>query len=224
MCSFVRGVSTFALLGLRPPSSEYLGWPAPRSERMLRVPMTSLPPPVQSVLELFQGPLASVRFADIDAAGLAQLAAEVEAASEEVREHESKLGELRQTLAQRQEALLALAQRALAYARVYAENDEALLDAVNRISLPRAAKPRKAPASAKGTGARDAGGEAAVAAETETAALDPAGSDADVASGADTAEPVRSDAEAEAAASPPPATPPRGSRKGRAAASQRAAN
>jgi hypothetical protein len=192
---------------------------------MLRIPMTSLPPPVQSVLELFQGPLASVRFADIDAAGLVQLAAEVEAASTEVREHENKLGELRQILAQRQEALLALAQQALAYARVYAENDEALLEAVNRISLPRASKPRKAPASAKGTGARDAGSEAAVGASdspaSEAAGLDSADTEADATSGAGTTEPVSSEAEG---ASAPPAPQSRGSRKGRAAASQRATN
>ncbi len=192
---------------------------------MLRIPMTSLPPPVQSVLELFQGPLASVRFADIDAAGLVQLAAEVEAASTEVREHENKLGELRQILAQRQEALLALAQQALAYARVYAENDEALLEAVNRISLPRASKPRKAPASAKGTGARDGGSEAAVGASdspaSEAAGPDSADTEADATSGAGTTEPVSSEAEG---ASAPPAPPSRGSRKGRAAASQRATN
>jgi hypothetical protein len=189
---------------------------------MLRIPMTSLPPPVQSVLELFQGPLASVRFADIDAAGLAKLAAEVEAASEEVREQENQLGELRQALAQRQEALLALAQQALAYARVYAENDEALLDAVNRISLPRAAKPRKAPAPAKGSSARDAGAEAAASTETDAPALDPAGPETEAPSGADAAEPAS--AEAEAVVSPPPAQSARGSRKNRAAASQRAAN
>lgn len=144
---------------------------------MLRGPMTSLPAPVQSVLELFQGPLASVRFAGIDAAGLAGLAAEVEAAASQVREHESQLAELRQVLALRQEALLVLAQQALAYARVYAENDEALLEAVNGISLPRAAKPRKAPSS-KGSATRADGGERSTEPSGEQApdALDEAGS------------------------------------------------
>lgn len=115
--------------------------------------MTSLTPPIQSVLELFQGPLANVRFADIDAAGLTKLAAEVEAASAEVDQQEQKLTELRQVLAQRQEALLTLAQQALAYARVYAENDEALLEELNRIVLPRSAKPKKP--SARANGPRD---------------------------------------------------------------------
>jgi hypothetical protein len=112
--------------------------------------MTSLSPSIQSVLELFKGPLSNVRFADIDAEGLARVAAEVEAAGSEVQRQEDELTTLRQTLAQRQEALLVLAQQALAYARVYAENDEPLLEELNRIALPRSAKPRKASTSSNG--------------------------------------------------------------------------
>lgn len=111
--------------------------------------MSSISPALQSVLDLFKGPLNNVRFADIDAEGLAGVAAEVEAAGEEVQRQEEQLAALRQTLAQRQEALLSLAQQALAYARVYAEHDERLLDELNRIALPRAAKPRK-PGAANG--------------------------------------------------------------------------
>jgi hypothetical protein len=111
-------------------------------------PMTSLSPPLQAVVALFRGPLSHVRFADIDAAGLTGLASEVEAAATEVEAQEAKLVELRQSLAQRQESLLALAQQALAYARIYAENDEALSAELNDIALPRATKPRK-PAAPK---------------------------------------------------------------------------
>ncbi len=117
------------------------------------------------MLELFKGPLASVRFADVDATGLANLAAEVESAADELNGHEAKLAELRHELAGRQEALLLLAQRALAYARVYAENDDALLEELNRISLPRAAKPRK-PSAPKVAGAEEAATSAAPVAET----------------------------------------------------------
>ena len=106
--------------------------------------MTLLSPPVQAVLELFQGPLADVRFADVDAAGLASVAAEVESAAAAVARQEAQLSELRQSLTERQDALLVLAQRALAYARVYAEHDEALTEQLARIALPRSAKPRKA--------------------------------------------------------------------------------
>ena len=114
---------------------------------MLRIPMPFLPAPVQAVLDLFRGPLANVRFADIDSTGLADLAAEVEAAAANVEEQESKLAELRQQLAQRQEALLVLAQRALSYARVYAEGDSSLTEELNRIALARPAKIRKASAA-----------------------------------------------------------------------------
>jgi len=109
-------------------------------------PMTSLSPPLQAVVALFRGPLQNVRFADIDAAGLSTLAQEVEGAAAEVEAHEAKLSDLRQLLAQKQEALLGLAQQALAYARIYAEGDEALSAELNDIALPRAAKPRKASA------------------------------------------------------------------------------
>lgn len=121
----------------------------------------SLPPAVQSVLELFQGPLANVRFADVDAAGLARLAGEVEAAAAEVEAHEAALVELKQSLGHRQEALLALAQQALAYARVYAENnDEQLLDVIGAIALPRATQPRAVkPRKGNKVAARDAAAE-----------------------------------------------------------------
>lgn len=138
-------------------------------------PSTS--PAIQSVLDLFKGPLAKVRFADIDATGLASLAAEVESAAGEVSEQEATLTELRRVLAERQEALLVLAQRALAYARVYAENNDELLEELNRISLPRATKPRKASAKTSATEvatevapAADAAEPAAQAGETEAAA------------------------------------------------------
>ena len=108
--------------------------------------MTSLSPPLQAVVALFRGPLQTVRFADIDAVGLSNLAAEAESAASEVEAQEAKLVQLRHALAQKQEALLGLAQQALAYARIYAEGDEALTAELNDIALPRATKPRKAAA------------------------------------------------------------------------------
>lgn len=110
--------------------------------------MTSLPQPLQAVVALFEGPLSGVRFADVDATGLSRLAAELASMSAEVEQQEAKLLELRQGLAQRQEALVALSQRALAYARVYAEDDDELLAKLNDIALPRATKARKPAAKA----------------------------------------------------------------------------
>jgi hypothetical protein len=105
--------------------------------------MSSLSPSVQAVVQLFEGPLAGVRFADIEGSSLGRLATEVEEAARQVQAHEAQLGELRQLLAQRQEALLTLAQRALSYARVYAEGDDSLSAELARIALPRPTKPRK---------------------------------------------------------------------------------
>jgi len=138
--------------------------------------MTSLPPPLQAVVALFRGPLHNVRFADIDAAGLTNLAAEAEAAAAELEAHEAKLVELRQALTQKQEALLGLSQQALAYARIYAEGDEALTAELNDIALPRATKPRKAPA--KPATSRDAAEPAAPdTTEPAAAAAVPASAD-----------------------------------------------
>lgn len=111
--------------------------------------MSSLSPSIQSVVQLFRGPLAGVRFGDIDAAGLEGLASEVESASVELQAQEAKLTGLKQSLAERHEALLTLAQRALAYARIYAEGDETLSAQLEQIALPRAAKPRKKDTPAK---------------------------------------------------------------------------
>jgi hypothetical protein len=105
--------------------------------------MSYISPSVQAVIDLFQGPLAEVRFADVDVAALANLARAADAAAAELAEHEARVSELKQVLADRQEALLLLAQRGLAYARVYAEPDEALSEQLSRINLPKAAKPRK---------------------------------------------------------------------------------
>jgi hypothetical protein len=159
--------------------------------------MTLLSPPVQAVLELFQGPLADVRFADVDATGLASVAAEVESAAAAVARQEAQLSELRQSLSERQDALLVLAQRALAYARVYAEHDEALTEQLARISLPRAAKARKASATKSDGGEAVAQAEPAAAESSASAAEAPAAVDADANADAD--------ADASSAEAPTPA-------------------
>jgi len=112
--------------------------------------MTSLSQPLQAVVTLFEGPLAGVRFGKVDAAELSKLAAEVATLAKELEQQEAKIVELKQGVIERQDALAVLAQQALAYARIYAEGDEELSAKLSEISLPRAAKPRKA-AAAKGT-------------------------------------------------------------------------
>lgn len=163
--------------------------------------MTLLSPSVQAVLQLFQGPLADVRFADVDAAGLAQLAAEVEAAAATVARQEAQLSELRQSLTERQDALLVLAQRAVAYARVYAEHDEALTEQLSRIALPRAVKARK-PSAAKPDGGVEASSAEGVSLPPP-AALESTPSDAAAESESDNQAEERAEASA----------PPKGKRR-----------
>lgn len=116
--------------------------------------MSSPASPLQAVVDLFSGPLQGIRFADIDGEGLSGLASEVDALGNEVEVLEAQLTELRESLVQKQEVLLALAQQALAYARIYAESDEALTAELNEIVLPRSTKPRKGVKSPAERGAK----------------------------------------------------------------------
>jgi hypothetical protein len=97
----------------------------------------AISPSVQSVLDLFATDLADVRFADVDGQTLARVAADVQAAAEAVSAAQAALDSARAALQERQEMLLQHAQRALAYARVYAESDPVLAPRLEAISLPR---------------------------------------------------------------------------------------
>jgi|SRR6188768_2070266 len=172
--------------------------------------MSSLPPPIQAVLELFQGPLAELRFADVDAAALAELASGVESAASAVAEQEARLAELRQSLTDRHDALLLLAQRALAYARVYAEHDPALTEQLSRITLAKPAKPRKPQAKAAGSELAAVGAEA-----TEPSAMEASDTEAS-ATGESTGDAAALDEQ-----SPSAATPRNGKRRSRGEAGGR---
>jgi hypothetical protein len=104
--------------------------------------MTVIPPAVAALLEVFESALSDLRFADLDANVLSGLSAEVAAAAESVAAKQVALDEARSALQERQNVLLQQAQRALAYARVYAENDFELRAKLEAISLP---KPARAP-------------------------------------------------------------------------------
>jgi hypothetical protein len=112
-------------------------------------PMSPIPPPVQAVLDLFDRELAEVRFGDVDAKRLSALASEVQSAAVALEAHEATTAKLRAALAERQETLLQQAQRALAFARIYAEEDAALSAKVAEITLPRPPKRAKGEAAAR---------------------------------------------------------------------------
>lgn len=124
--------------------------------------------PVQALLTLFSTDLADVKFPDVDGEVLARAAEEVEASAEALRLAEAALEAARSSLGDKQEALLLKAQRAHAYARVFAESDVELTGRVEAIQLARSS--RRAPRT---DGVRlDTGrGEAS---ELRTAAVDAA--------------------------------------------------
>ncbi len=106
-------------------------------------PSPVLPPSLQDLVDLFQGPLQAVRFPDIDAERLMALVAEVGVAQEAVEEAEQLLAEAKREREERLEALVNKAHRALAYARVFAEEDQELSAKLATVNLP---KSRKIPA------------------------------------------------------------------------------
>ena len=96
-----------------------------------------IPPAVQEVLDLFASELATLRFGDLEPGVLKGAEADVRSVAGEVARVELELEALRASLAERQDALIAKAQRALAYARVYAEDQPALSSRIEQMSVPR---------------------------------------------------------------------------------------
>ncbi|HMI84547.1 MAG TPA: hypothetical protein VK550_10660 [Polyangiaceae bacterium] len=96
-----------------------------------------IPSAVQEVVDLFVSELASLKFGDLEPASLAAASEEVRAIAADVIRAEAALENTRAVLAEKRDALLQKAQRALAYARVYAENQPELAARLERIALPR---------------------------------------------------------------------------------------
>src|SRR5690242_11777275 len=85
----------------------------------------AIPAAIQSLLALFApgDALAGVRFPDVDGEVIAAAAAETRDRAAAVARAEADLEAARAALAEAQDRLLARSQRALAYARVYGEDD-----------------------------------------------------------------------------------------------------
>ena len=96
-----------------------------------------IPSTVQEVVDLFISELASLKFGDLEPSGLAQTCEEVKSLAADVARTEIELENARARLAEKRDALLQQAQRALAYARVYAESRPELASRLERITLPR---------------------------------------------------------------------------------------
>lgn len=102
--------------------------------------------PVRAVLELFAGELSLVKFPDLDVSVLRNAAELVSSRAEALSQAESAMERARVELGEAQEALLHRSHRALAYARVFAEEDPVLAAKVEGLTLPR--PPRKQPTRA----------------------------------------------------------------------------
>jgi hypothetical protein len=106
--------------------------------------MDAIPTPIRAALAVFETALADVSFAEINAETLAHAVAEVSTLADAVASAQAALDSTKNALLERQEALFGQVQRAMAYARVYAENDEALMQRLDAISLPRSGRVARA--------------------------------------------------------------------------------
>ncbi|MCP3136699.1 hypothetical protein [Pyxidicoccus xibeiensis] len=97
-------------------------------------------PALRALLELFATELSEVRFPDVDAEVLDDAAAAVRAKAEAVAKAQAALDSARLALHESQDALLQKGQRALAYARVFSEENAELSAKLEGISLPRATR------------------------------------------------------------------------------------
>lgn len=114
--------------------------PSPAVETPERDPIAAYE---HAVLELFaEGPLAKVSFPGIDAAVLEDAAEATRRAELVVEAAERSLEEARRELHERASALGKLARRAVAYARVLAEDDADLAERLDAIA-PRGGEPAK---------------------------------------------------------------------------------
>ncbi|MBN1204000.1 MAG: hypothetical protein JXB05_03635 [Myxococcaceae bacterium] len=100
-------------------------------------------PALQDLLKLFGEELATVKFPDLDRKVLEEAAARVKEKAVELAHAQAALEAARQALYESQEALLQKGQRALAYARIFAEENAELSAKLEAIGLPRPV--RKAP-------------------------------------------------------------------------------
>lgn len=130
--------------GVPTPSDPSLSDPS-LSESSLSDPSLSdpVPPLVREVIAFFQGELAGQRFGDLDGDALASLAERTRAHAREVERARAALEEARATLDEARDELTCRAQQALAYARVFASQDEALAARLAALEAPEPPQERR---------------------------------------------------------------------------------
>lgn len=109
---------------------------------------TIVPAPVRALIEVFDEHLADLNFPDLDRGSLHAHAEEVGQALAEVEAARARLESARAALEDAQSALLHHARKGLAYARIYAEDDDALQGPLAAIAFddkkPRRPRKRRA--------------------------------------------------------------------------------
>lgn len=106
-----------------------------------------VPAPAQLVLDFFENELAELKFADMDRSVLQTALEQVQALAEEQAQAEAALRAAQDNLQGSLDALLGKCQRALAYARIYAEGDPELARRLEAIVIPRRARSGVGPAA-----------------------------------------------------------------------------
>ncbi len=96
-----------------------------------------VPPSVQIVVELFGSSLRDVSFPDVDAASLEAAATVLRAKHDLVRQAEAALEVARQAREQSLDELVAGADKALAYAKIYAAKNPELMAELTTVALRR---------------------------------------------------------------------------------------
>lgn len=94
-----------------------------------------VPESIKELLSLFREELSAVSFPDLNADVLEQHAEQVRAKALELQEALARVASIRESLDASQNELLQKATRGLAYAKVYAEDREELMEKLTSISL-----------------------------------------------------------------------------------------
>lgn len=104
-----------------------------------------IPERISAVLELFEGPLAEIKFPDINSESLAECAEFARMIKNDINRIEIELSQKRDELRQALDELGNKAARALAYAKIYASGDEELEELVAPLNVakPRVERPKR---------------------------------------------------------------------------------
>jgi hypothetical protein len=134
-----------------------------------------MPPFARDVLELFARQLPDLKFPGVDLEVLRAHAAELAEAQAEVERVEAELEQARAEAAIRAVTLTTVAQRALAYARIYAEGDAELGAQVAEIAERRGGAAAEPPAGKRRRARRNEGDASLFASVDHEASMEAVG-------------------------------------------------